>query len=60
MVALSHNTDAELVVENCRRKRLLITVATTNCAGDRYESVIFMIEARPPADITPHHRYLKR
>jgi hypothetical protein len=60
MVALSRNTDAGLVVENCRRKRLLITPTTANRAGDSHESAIFMIEAWSPAGVTLTRHYPKR
>ena len=59
MVTLSRTVDAELAVENCRRKRLLITPTAANYAADSHESAIFMIEARSPAEITPRHQYPK-
>ncbi|GAB2806286.1 hypothetical protein JOD27_008385 [Lentzea nigeriaca] len=43
---------AEMAVEKCRRKRLLITPAAANRAVGSHESAIFMIEARLPAGIT--------
>ncbi|GAB2821498.1 hypothetical protein [Lentzea nigeriaca] len=43
---------AEMAVEKCRRKRLLITPTAANRAVGSHESAIFMIEARLPAGIT--------
>ncbi|GAB2865518.1 hypothetical protein [Lentzea nigeriaca] len=49
--ALTH-VAAEMAVEKCRRKRLLITPTAANRAVGSHESAIFMIETRLPAGIT--------